>query len=65
MKVLKVICIESFSNFKNGELYEVIDVARIDFNTLFYRIDNSWYNSLCFKTLKKVRSEKLKRLGII
>lgn len=64
MKVLKVVCVESFSKFENGHLYDVVDIARIDFNTVFYKIEDSWYNSLCFKTLKRLRAEKLKSLGI-
>lgn len=64
MNIFKVVCLESFAKFKEGQLYEVIEVARPDSNTEYFRIGNSWYNSLCFKSIKKVRQEKLKKLGL-
>ncbi len=64
MRLFSVICLEDYSNLRYGCIYEVIDEARWDYKTIFYNIGGGWYNSTCFKEVRKVRDEKLKKLGI-
>jgi hypothetical protein len=64
MRLFSVVCLESFPTLESGCIYEVMDEARCDYKTIFYNIGGDWYNSTCFKELRKVRDEKLKKLGI-
>lgn len=64
MRLFSVVCLENSSALEFGCIYEVIDEARFDYKTIFYNIEGGWYNSTCFKEIRKVRDEKLRKLGI-